>query len=131
MPENACDEYDRLVYFIETLIGAGYKRLAGNFIGKLPGGKDGMRLHEKIRVLLEEVNDSDFDQSVISGIINSGGLRTITDGSDQKTLSDKYEKDASKMELYYPHAANVLRGLSHFYMGEGKQDYIHSEIFEY
>ena len=90
-----------------------------------------MRLHEKIRVLLEEVNDSDFDQSVISGIINSGGLRTITDGSDQKTLSDKYEKDASKMELYYPHAANVLRGLSHFYMGEGKQDYIHSEIFEY
>ncbi len=131
LPENACDEYDSLIFFVETLIRAGYKRLAGHFIGRMPGGKDGIRIHEIIRALLEDVNDSDFDQAVISGIINSGGLRTVTDGANQKTLSSKYARDASEMELFYPHAASVLRELSHFYMNEGRQDYIHSEVYEY
>ena len=88
-------------------------------------------MHENTRALLEHVDDSDFDRSVISGIINSGGFRTITDETNQKSLASKYERDASERELFYPHSANILRELSHLYMSVGKQDHIYSEIYGY
>ena len=75
--------------------------------------------------------DTEFDNAVISGIINAIGVRTVTDGADRKALSVKNENDASELELFYPHAAYVLRGLSRFYLSEGRQDYIQSEIFDY
>ncbi|MBR0452279.1 MAG: hypothetical protein IJI78_09835 [Oscillospiraceae bacterium] len=131
LPANACDEYDVLVYFIETLISSNNVNLAGSIIGKIPGGEDGVRLNERIRELLEHVDNVEFDNAVLSGIINAMEVRTITDGADRKALSDKIEKDASELELFYPHGAYVLRGLSRFYMSEGRQDYIQSEISDY
>lgn len=131
LPADACDEYDKLVFFVETLINSNHVSLAGSIIGKIPGGKDGIRLNEKTRELLEQVNDSEFDNAVLNGIINAMGVRTVVDGSDQKALSVKNEKDASKLELFYPHAANVLRGLSRFYLNEGREDYIQSELLDY
>ena len=131
LPANACDEYDVLVYFIETLINSKNVSLAGSIIGKIPGGEDGVRLNERIRELLEHGDNAEFDNAVISGIINAMGVRTVTDGADQKALSKRNEKDASELELFYPHAAYVLRGLSRFYLSEGRQDYIQSEISDY
>ncbi|MBQ6426004.1 MAG: hypothetical protein IJJ92_04350 [Clostridia bacterium] len=131
LPANACDEYDVLVYFVETLINSNHVSLAGSIIGKTPDGEDGIRLNEKTRELLEHVDDAEFDNAVISGIINAMGIRTVTDGADRKALSVKNEKDASELELFYPHAAYVLRGLSRFYLSEGRQDYIQSEILDY
>lgn len=131
LPANACDEYDALVFFVKTLIESDNMSLAGSIIGKIPGDEDGVRLNERIRELLEYVDNTEFDNAVISGIINAIGLRTVTDGADRKVLSEKYEKDASKMELFYPHAAYVLHTLSRFYLSEGKQDYIQSEIYDY
>ena len=130
LPENACDEYDVLVFFVETLINSDNKRLAGIIVGKIPGGEDGVRLSEKTRELLEHVDDKGFDNEVISGIIQTIGIRNITDGTDLKVLSYKYEKDASELELFYPHAAYILRNLSRFYMSEGKRDYVDSELFD-
>ena len=86
---------------------------------------------ERVRELLEQVADTEFDNAVISGIINAIGVRTVTDGEDRKALSTKYEKDASEMELFYPHAAYVLRAMSRFYLSEGKQEFIQSEIYDY
>ena len=131
LPANACDEYDVLVYFVETLINSNNVSLAGSIIGKIPGGEDGIRLNESICELLEHVNDAKFDNAIISGIINAIGVRTITDGADRKALSVKNEKDASELELFFPHAAYVLRGLSQFYLSEGRLDYIQSEISDY
>ena len=131
LPANACDEYDVLVYFVETLINSNNVSLAGSIIGKIPGGEDGIRLNESICELLEHVNDAEFDNGVISGIINAIGVRTVTDGADRKALSVKNEKDASDLEVFYPHAAYVLRGLSRFYLSEGNQEYIQSEISDY
>ena len=131
LPANACDEYDALVFFVKTLIESDNMSLAGSIIGKIPGDEDGVRLNERIRELLEYVDDTEFDNAVISGIINAIGLRAVTDGTDRKALSVKYEKDALSMELFHPHAAYVLHTLSRFYLNEGKQDYIQSEIYDY
>ena len=131
LPENACDEYEELIYFVETLISSGNKLLAGNIVGKIPGEEDGARLSKKTRELLQYVDDIEFDDAVISGIIYMSGGRTVTDGTDQEAIADKYDKDASELELFYPHAAYILRGLSRFYKSEGKQDYVESEICEY
>ena len=131
LPAKACEEYDVLVFFIETLINSNNVNLAGSIIGKIPGGEDGLRLCERVRELLEQVADTEFDNAVISGIINAIGVRTITDGEDRKALSTKYEKDASEMELFYPHAAYVLRAMSRLYLSEGRQEFIQSEIYDY
>lgn len=131
LPREACAETDNLVYFVDTLIKAGKNSFAASVVGTLPGEADGIRLCKAVRELLEKVGDLEFDNYLVSGIINSTGFRTITDGADQKALSLKYDRDASELEIFYPHAANVLRKLSRFYMNEGRQDYIHSEIYEY
>ena len=131
LPEGACDKYDTLVYFVDTLINSDNTSLAGSIVGKIPSGLDGIRLNERVRELLEYVNDARFDHAVISGIINSLEGRFVTDGADRKELSSKYENDASEVELLYPHAAYILRELSQFYLSEGRHDYIESEIYDY
>ena len=98
---------------------------------KIVENHDGIRLNERVRELLEYVNDARFDHAVISGIINSLEGRFVTDGADRKELSSKYENDASEVELLYPHAAYILRELSQFYLSEGRHDYIESEIYDY
>ena len=87
LPREACAETDNLVYFVDTLIKAGKKSFAASVIGTLPGEADGIRLCKAVRELLEKVGDLEFNNYLVSGIINSTGFRTITDGADQKALS--------------------------------------------
>ena len=131
LPNCACDEYEKLVFFVNAFIMADKKYLVGQMIGKMQGGDDGKRLCKTVRELLEDVDDTEFDNSVIVGIINSSGGRTIHDGEDQKALAKKYSNDASELELFYPHAAYVLQELSKMYSNEGRRDYIYSELLDY
>lgn len=131
LPDDACEEYDTLLFFVDTLISADEKNLAANIIGRVPEGNDGIRICPTIRNLLEKVDDTEFDNSVIVGILNTNGVRTVMDGEDQKSLAQKFNDDAIELELFYPHASYVLRELSSFYSDEGRRDYIHSEIYDY
>lgn len=131
LPALACNEYEKLVFFVNSFIKADKKYLAGQMVGKIQSGDDGKRICDTVRELLEDVDDVEFDNSVISGIINSSGVRTVQDGEDQKVLAEKYSNDASELELFYPHAAYVLQELSKLYSNEGRRDYIYSELSDY
>lgn len=131
LPPNACREYDKLISFISALINSNKMYLAADIVANMPEGENGVRLSQTTCELLEHVNDKEFDNILICSVINTNGFRFITDGTDRKALSIKYENDASELEILYPHAANVLRELSKFYRAEGKRDYVFSELNDY
>ena len=66
--------------------------------------------------------------AVFVGRFNSRGIRTVSDGTDERRNGELLLKQAGSIEVWYPHSARILRELAKDCFREAKRDQVYSEI---
>lgn len=131
VPECAYLDYSTFRYFfieLRKLLNDESGYYIGSILGKTKNGEDGWFPHEFTRNILEEFNEKRMDEHVMIAYLNDMSFRTISDGSDQKAIMEKYKNKALELEIRYPHTAYILNLLSEDYGRNAKHDYEDSEI---
>ena len=103
----------------------GRRRVADHHIGQLlskaPAGKDGIWPCEPVREALEIVLNDDIKTGFQIGRQNSRGTQLRGEGGTQeRELTEQYEKWAKACGYSYPKVAAALRGLASAYEDEGR-----------
>lgn len=128
LPSCIYTEPDKLNAFAKLLIDAGHAFLLGDILGLSIPGKDGFFPHESIRELLEEINNDNVDRSMIITYSNKQNAHFVTDGNELKEQAKRIYDAADRLDISYPHTANILRNIGEDYKRESKHDYLYSEI---
>ena len=130
LPPQAYENYAQFSSFFDTLIQVKnrYPSLAGQIIGRTNCGSDGFFPHEFAREYLEKQDDYVLDNSVYIGRFNSIGVRTISDGTNERQEAEKLLRQSSTLEIKYPHSARILRLLAEDSLHEAERDQILAEI---
>ncbi len=104
-----------------TVIGDGR---VGYCLSHCPEGVDGIWPHEHVRYVIEAVKSKELDDAVRVGRSNSRGVttRAMFEGGDQeRSLADKYQEEAEKLQLSFPRTAAILRSLASSYGWDAKR----------
>ncbi len=87
-----------------------------------PAGSDGIWPHEALRDLLEDELKYDFIDTFVMEKMNSRGVttRSIGEGGKQEhDLASKYNDEAAKLNVEYPHTAKLLSSIAVRYTSHG------------
>lgn len=128
LPDDAYRDYEALVDFTNNMINYNEIHLMGSIVGRTKDDEDGCFPHKDIMRLLEEINNEEFDQKVLAGKQNAGGLRAVSDGTEEGRLAEVYYDRANQLSIEYPHTARILEGMARDYENESRRDYIFSEL---
>ena len=128
LPSCVYKEPDKLNAFAKSLIDAGQASLLGIILGLSILGTDGFFPHDTIRDLLEEIDNEKVDTHIIVTYHNKQNAHFVTDGNEFKEQAQKFFDAADRLDISYPHTANILRGIGEDYKRESKHDYLYSEI---
>ena len=128
LPSCVYKEPDKLNAFAKSLIDAGQASLLGIILGLSILGTDGFFPHDTIRDLLEEIDNEKVDTHIIVTYHNKQNAHFVTDGNEFKEQAQKFYDAADRLDISYPHTANILRGIGEDYKRESKHDYLYSEI---
>jgi hypothetical protein len=99
----------------------GQKKL-GECLAQSPIGKDGIFPHESVRVVFENYYSMEIKNGFVSGVIDSRGVITFSNGKEEKELSTLYERYAKEIRIKYPHMAGALNELSDYFMRQSLAD---------
>ena len=130
LPPQAYDNYDRFASFFDALMQMEERGvyLTGHIIGRAKCGADEIFPHEFAREYLEKQDSQVLDEAVFVGRFNSRGIRTVSDGTDERRNGELLLKQAGSIEVWYPHSARILRELAKDCFREAKRDQVYSEI---
>ena len=90
----------------------------GQLLARSFPGEDGIWPAEAVRELVEELDSKPFDEGIHVGRMNSRGVTTrgvYSGGSLERQLATGYGDAAGKLEVRWPHTAQILRGLKRTY----------------
>jgi hypothetical protein len=129
---GAIDETALRVWVDEArrlLADAGRQEIGDQRLGQVlwysPPGADGLRPHEAIRNVLEDLANDQVETGFAIEAINSRGVHFVSrtePGKKELELAEGFESQAAQMESRWPRTAQVLRGLGASYRAEAKRE---------
>ena len=134
LPISAFEGFGLLVDFIQTIIDntdADKKGSAYSLIGELLSralDKNNTEKNSIIFKIVDNYNNINIDSGFKSGYDSLIHVRFVGDGTDQKAKHDELLQVAEKIEIDYPHSAQLLREISKRYLYNYKTDRISSEL---
>lgn len=96
--------------------------ILGSIFGRCIDNHDGMFPHEFIMRVLDEYDDEKINRNFLVGKMNSIGVRNVSDGSDEKSIAERYKLNAQSIEIDYPVTAELLRLLAEQHLRTAGQD---------
>ncbi len=78
--------------------------------------------------IADNYNNQSFDCGFEIGYDSLDRVRFVGDGTDQKAKYDELVRIAEKIEIDYPHAAQLLKRISKQYLYNSQRDHISSEL---
>ncbi|SFF88937.1 hypothetical protein SAMN05216353_11256 [Halobacillus alkaliphilus] len=94
----------------------------GECFSQSPIGTDGNFPHESIRKIFEEYYSDELKRGFLIGMINSRGVYTISNGKEEKQLSNLYEGYSKSLRIEYPFMADALKELADDYSRQAEAD---------
>ncbi len=121
----------------ELLRTQGRLAIGDNTIGEIlsgaGGGEDGVWPHPTVRDLVEELASQEFEQGLMIGVLNSGGLswRNPNEGGTQeRRTAAQYDRFAGTVNAKWPRTAAMLRGIRDHYLASADCEDQRAEIRE-
>lgn len=105
----------------------------GQALAESPCGTDGIRPHEFVREIIEQLSNFEIERGYEVRVFNNRGvtMRNPTDGGGQeRTLAAKYLEDAEKISDNSPRTAAMLRRIAESYLRHARREDISAELME-
>lgn len=134
LPNCAFEDYDMIKSFIHYIIDNTYgekRDSAYSLIGELLSRALDKGITKKniiIFKIADNYNNQSFDCGFEIGYDSLDRVRFVGDGTDQKAKYDELVRIAEKIEIDYPHAAQLLKRISKQYLYNSQRDHISSEL---
>lgn len=103
----------------------------GNVLAAAPTDLDGMWPHRAVRDVLEQIESTAIESTLVMGFYNQGGVtcRAPDEGGAQEhATADQYQSWSEEMPSRWPRASVVLRELSKLYRNVAKHHDIDAEL---
>lgn len=97
----------------------------GHVLWYSPPGADGLKPHEAIRNLLEELSNEDVESGYAIEAFNSRGVyrRSMTEpGKEETALAEGFEADAARIEPRWARTSALLKGIAEGYRAAAKRE---------
>jgi len=105
----------------------------GQVLAESPFGTDGVRPHEYVRELIDELGNVEIERGYEVRVFNNRGvtMRNPTDGGGlERALVERYNGDAEKIGDAFPRTAAMLRRLANNYDRHARREDTNAELTE-
>ncbi|GAB6154751.1 hypothetical protein JCM17380_35010 [Desulfosporosinus burensis] len=97
----------------------------GTILSYAPIGEDGVWPTECIRDFLERNHSDKLVNYFITGLRNQRGVHSVTGGTEESQIAERYYGYATKLQLLYPRTATIINRIGDSYQYESERERAH------